>query len=293
MAAATYVKPVGHALLVAPVVPLAFATRSLWSGFARTVMVAGVALALTVPWMIHNAVEHGSFSMSIQSGRTLFNRAFEDDRLPPPTDVAAGRQLQAWLKENPDVRPSSGFHVALLRTGLSTAEADEVQRDLAITAIRRHPIKTARGVFSSVRAMYVDVAQGAGADPLNDQLAARRSLLPRRVTVAGLSVGEALRRAWLLLSLSGIAVILWFVLTDRRRRAAALCVASVWLSVALATAVLHGGQVRYSAALAPLVWLLGSLGVAAITGAIVAAVQSRASPPGPAFSREAGSVIRG
>jgi hypothetical protein len=185
------------------------------------------------------------------------------------------------MSENPDARPSSGFHAELLAAGRSPAEADEIQRELALTAIRRHPFDTGAGVLSSLREMYTDVARGLGSEEFKIQLAARRSLFPRRVTLVGLFAGAGLRRAWWLLSLGGLALALWFVLADARTRVAALAVIAVWLSVACATAVLHGGQIRYSAALAPLVWLLGSLGAAALTQSIVAAVITRREPSAP------------
>ena len=266
IAAATYVKPVGHALLLAPILPLALVTRSLRQTARSAAIVAGVALLLTIPWMARNASLYGSFSMSVQSGATLFARAFETDGLPPPTDRPYGRELRDFQAKNPGVRLSSGFHDELVRRGLDQTKANGVQRDLALTAIRRDPVAVAGGVIDSVVNAYTDVAgdYGQGRKVMDNIVRERPTLVSVELTRTGLGIGEALRGLWFLLSLNGLAGFLWFVGAGRRSRIALASIASVWFSVALATAILHGGTFRYSASLAPLVWLLGSLGAVTV-----------------------------
>jgi 4-amino-4-deoxy-L-arabinose transferase-like glycosyltransferase len=279
IAAAAYVKPVGHALLVAPVVPLALATRSLRATAAGTAVVTAVALVATVPWMVRNAVEHGSFGMSDQSGATLTNRAFELEKLPPPTDKPYGRDLARFIEENPRQRPSSGFRAELEARGLSSAEADEVQRELAVTAMRREPVKVLGGVARSLESAYTSIALGGGDADVDRQLAVDEPAVPRALTEAGVELGQWLRRAWLLLSLGGLATLAALFAGERRARLAIACVAAVWLSVALATAVLHGGRFRYSAALAPEVYLLGSAGLGAAIAFIRRRTAARSATP--------------
>ncbi len=71
LAAACYVKPVGQALVVAPVLPLALATRSVGWTVGGTVLVAAVVVVCILPWMLRNEDRYGELTMSMQSGRTL------------------------------------------------------------------------------------------------------------------------------------------------------------------------------------------------------------------------------
>jgi hypothetical protein len=266
IAAATYVKPVGHALLLAPILPLALVTRSLRRTAAGVAIVAAVVLVLTVPWMARNASLYGSFTMSVQSGTTLFARAFESDKLPPPNNRPYSRELREFQREHPGVRVSSGFHDELMSRGLSSTQADEVQRDLALTAIERDPLTVAGGVVNSVVAGYTNVAgdDSFGREVMDSIVRQRPTLVSAEITKTGLGIGEALRGMWFLISLNGLAVVLWFLAAGRRSRLALICVAATWFSVTLATAVLHGGTFRYSASLAPFVWLFGALGAATV-----------------------------
>jgi hypothetical protein len=266
IAAATYVKPVGHSLILAPIVPLALATRSLRQTVIGAGIVAGIVVVATVPWMARNAAQYGSFTMSAQTGSTLFARVFEHDGLPVPLDRPYGRQLQDLMRQHPDVRPSSGFHDVLRGLGLGATEANGVQRDLALTAFERDPVTVAGGVVDSVAAAYTNVAgdDGHGREVMDTIVEERESAIPSQLTALGLGIGEGLRGLWFLISINGFAAILWFLAAGLRARIAASCVVAVWVSVALATAVLHGGQYRYSASLAPLVWLFGALGGATV-----------------------------
>ena len=264
--AATYVKPVGHALILAPIVPLALATRSLRQTLIGAGIVAGIVLLLTVPWMARNASIYGSFSMSVQTGATLFARVFEKDGLPPPENRPYGRQLREFLQQHPKVRPSSGFHDELTAQGLSQTQANEVQRDLALTALERAPLTVAGGVVNSVATTYTDIAGdfGTGREVMDSIVRERSGAITPQITATGLGIGEALRGLWFLISINGFAAVLWFIAAGRRSRLAGACLVAVWLSIATATAVLHGGAFRYSASLAPMVWLFGVLGAATV-----------------------------
>jgi dolichyl-phosphate-mannose-protein mannosyltransferase len=262
IAAATYVKPVGHALVLAPIVPLALATRSLRQTVVGAAIVAAIVVVATVPWMARNASLYGSFTMSVQSGTTLFARVFEKDRIPLPLDRPYGRQLQDFQRRHPEVRLSSGFNNELRNLGLSATDANGVQRDLALTALEREPLTVAGGVVNSVATAYTDVAgdSGYGREVMDSIVRTRGGTIPSQLTALGLGIGEAFRGLWFLITINGFAVILWFLAAVPRARIAATCVVAAWFCVVLATALLHGGTFRYSASLAPLVWLLGALG---------------------------------
>ena len=258
IACATYVKPVGHALVLAPLLPLALATRSWRPTLKASGAVAAVVALLTVPWMARNDARYGSFTMSAQTGRTLFNRVFERDGLAIPTDSAAGRVAARVRSEHPEQRLSSGVATQLALGGDSEVEAERRMRAVALQAIRREPAKFAAGTLRSTRETFDDVAAGEGETTIaavvtNGPVAAG--------TRIALDVGEPLLVIWRVLALSGLAALLWLGSRSRRTRVAAGAAISVWAAVAVATAVLHGGQFRYAASLAPLTFLLGSAGL--------------------------------
>ena len=272
VALSVYVKPVGQALVLAPLLPLALATRSVRATCMGTGIVLVTVAMATVPWMVRNEVKYGSFTMSAQSGITLFNRVFEDDRLPIPTDLPAGRIAEDFRLAHPDTRLSSGVFTELVRRGASASEAEAMQREMALTAARRSPLEFAEGTLLSTRRVFTDVASG--------EFVTNGSPIPR-LTAVGLSVVEPLRRVWGFLALFGFASALWFFSRGRRTQLAAGALFGVWGSVAVATAILHGGQLRYSAALAPITWLLGSAGLVVAAKASVHVLALGATQPRP------------
>jgi len=259
IACAVYVKPVGHALVLAPLLPLALATRSWRATFAGAALVFVVVGLLTVPWMLRNDIRYGSFSMSAQSGVTLFNRVFERDKLEIPTDQLAGRVAADFQRENPGVRLSAGVSGQLFSRGDTLPEAERKMRAVAIEAIRRSPEKFAAGTVRSTHAIFADVGAGNGAEGMTVFLT-HGAPLPA-LTRFGLGASEPLRAIWFLCALSGLAAALWLGSRSRATRCAAAAAIGVWGSIAVATALLHGGQFRYSASLAPLSFLLGAAGL--------------------------------
>ena len=105
---AAWIKPAGQFLLVAPPLALLFATRSVRPALRGSAVVL-LAMVLTVsPWLYRNLAEYDSPLMSNQGGLTLFNRAFEVDRLPFPEDseyAGLARRVRAE-----DVRTGTRFH---------------------------------------------------------------------------------------------------------------------------------------------------------------------------------------
>lgn len=276
IALAVYVKPVGHALVLAPLLPLALATRSLRATCAGTGIVIAVVVLLTVPWMLRNELRYGSFSMSAQSGVTLFNRVFERDKLEIPTDLRVGRIASEVQRSDPDQRLSASVPRELYKRGATVPEAEREMRAVAIEAIRRSPGQFIAGTVRSVRETFTDVSLGADGGGLTQVMDGRQ--LPT-VTRLGLALSQPLRALWLLCALAGLAALLWFASGNRRTRIAAAAALAVWMAIAAATAVLHGGQFRYAASLAPLSFLLGAAGISVAVKLLLAVVRAGAGRP--------------
>ncbi len=258
IASAAYVKPVGHALVLAPLLALALATRSWRATLLGAGAVAGVVALLTVPWMARNDARYGSFTMSAQTGQTLFNRVFERDNVTIPTDLAVGRLAARQRREHPDERLSSSVAQQLVLGGDTYVEAQAKMREVAVTAARREPGKVAAGALRSTHNVFDDVASGQGEDTIAAFVT--HGELPAATRLA-LGASKPLLTLWRALAVFGFAALLWLMSRSRRTRVAAGAAIGAWGTVAVATAVLHGGQARYSASLAPLTFLLGSAGV--------------------------------
>jgi hypothetical protein len=155
IAVAAYVKPAGQFLVLAAPLGILLATRDLRSTVKGTALV-GIAFAVAVaPWVIRTATHTGQVALSTQGGVTLFNRAFEFDRLPVPTTEPGGpllRRMQIEIEENDGLcvnscivpftridRFSGDSLKELMGRGFSKLEALKIQRRLAVEAIREAP----------------------------------------------------------------------------------------------------------------------------------------------------------
>jgi 4-amino-4-deoxy-L-arabinose transferase-like glycosyltransferase len=266
IACAAYVKPVGHALVLAPLIPLALATRS----WRKTLLGSGVVVAivalLTVPWMARNEARYGSFAMSAQVGQTLFNRVFERDRIEIPTTTRVGRLAAEFQRTHPEQRLSSGVAAELVRRGDTRFEAERKMGSVALEAARRSPATFAAGTARSTYQVYTDVAKGEQTGEAMLTSLVVNGPLPE-LTRAGFHAAGVLQTVWLVLSLGGLAAVAWLLSRSRRTRLAGVVALSVWACIAVGTAVTHGGQFRYSAGLAPLTFLLGAAGLAVVVRA--------------------------
>ena len=267
---ATHLRPVGQWLVFAGPLALAYARPG-----ARRVVVASLVITLTflvtiAPWITRNAIEFGRPTMSVISGDTLFARAFEVDGLPVPTDTENGRIVAARIAAlRPGERPVSVAQEALRRSGLSRLEAIEAEGDLARRAITRSPLVFTHGTFRETSLLVVDARRvGRADDPRNDTFL--RPDQPGSTPVpAGLSrvtwrLSDVVSGAWWLLSLHGLAGVLALLVGSRRSRNAAAALLAVWVTVALGTAIGRGALTRYAIELAPLTWVLGSVGVVVV-----------------------------
>ena len=277
---ATWIKPAGQFLLVAAPIALLFATRGVRPAL-RGSAVALIAMVLTVsPWLYRNIAEFGSPVMSNQGNITLFNRAFEVDRLPFPEDSEYAGLARRVRREDrrTGIRFHESFRVALTEEGLSSREAMAEQGSLALTAIWRHPADYAAGTAEgAVRAVW-DQSQPhhlGEIRPGND--------LPQKFSNGIWRLSTVLVWVWLVASLAGAAAFLLPFRGDERSRKAAVALLTVWLTVMLGTVLGNGQNWRYSLQVAPLYWMLGSAGAVALWGAVLqrARVTARAGSVSP------------
>ncbi len=282
IACAAYVKPIGLVLVLAPVLALALATRSGRATLAGSAAVLLVVALLTVPWMLRNEARYGSFTMSAQTGATLFNRVFEGDGLRIPTDTATGRLAAEVQREHPERRLSSGVTAELLRRGDSRAEAQRKMRAVAIEAVRGSPARYVEGTLAASHRVFADVASGDGENTISTVVT--KGAPAPTVTRIGLAAGALLRVAWLAVAFFGFAAALWFLSRNRATRIATAAAIGVWASVAVATAALHGGALRYSASLAPLTFLLAAAGLVVAVKVALAVIETRPRMTPAAFA---------
>ena len=269
--AAAWLKPAGEVLVIAAPLALLAATRQ-WR--AAGLVVAAMVLTIS-PWLVRNAHDYGLPSMSNQGGQTLFNRVFEVDEIPFPSDSRYAPLAQKVRKEKPP-RFNSAFRVALVRDeGMTTDHAIATEADIALTAIRRHPGTYAVGTFREVGRSAGDMRDDEEPYPVvRPQIHGRP--LPAWLATAPWAVGRVLVDAWWIVTLFGAtALIVPFVGPERSRKAGTVLLV-IGLGVLFGTALSHGALWRYSMQVAPLAWLLGSAGTAALVRLVV--TRTSASP---------------
>jgi 4-amino-4-deoxy-L-arabinose transferase-like glycosyltransferase len=287
LAAATYVKPVGAAAIAGVVLGALAGTRSLRQTALAGAVVAGMMALLLVPWAARNEIAHGHFTLSTQGGQTLFKRVFDVDRRPIPTSTADGRlvaRLKSEKARRRDHRELNSYvSEELQRHGYSPDGAVAVERRVAVTAIEDAPFAYLAATPARVSDFLTDLNSFSYGDATGGENTSgfdpSEKPAPLRLAIqVWFGVGKALSEAWWILSLHVVAGLLILLSWKRRTRVAAAVMASLWLSIALATALSHGGLRRYSAQMAPEAWLLGAAGATLVVGALAAALrQSRDS----------------
>jgi hypothetical protein len=140
-------RPVAEALL--PLLPLALLARErAWQPALRGSVWFGLGLAsLLLPWMVRNALTHGSFSPEGALGQALIGRTVRHDDYRRfyscPTEGAGGQAdgaLRIICEEAMGGEPSGGTISSRVSTelGLSQAETSWLLRQVALEAISRH-----------------------------------------------------------------------------------------------------------------------------------------------------------
>jgi hypothetical protein len=275
-ALATYIKPVGQGLVFAAPIAFALTSRDSRRAIRGAAIVAATMIVLLAPWAVRNAIVNHDFGLTNQLGVTLYNRAFEIEHLPVPIDGPHGplvRQLNGVADKDPALRPSSYVRAELIRHGFSYGEAVEIQRTLAVTAIRRAPatyLKTSiKRVGTSIAEIHTPAASPARLG--------NASAAVRRPAVGLMRVGWRLSDLWWVLTASAFSSLI-LILVPGPPRAAAVALATAPLLVLIVTVLTHGGSYRYSAQAAPELWLLASAGLAFVLRALIREVaRARAS----------------
>jgi len=263
---ATYMKPVGQFLVVAGLLPLALSTRSLKRTLAGSAVVAAGLALVIAPWILRNAAQYGHATLSTQGGQTLFNRAFERDRLAIPTDSAEGRLAQRVADRLPrGHRLNDDVLEAFTASGMTTYEALQAEGRLATQAIRANPgryaVETGRNFWSMVKGPYLSEKD------LGFQLSLAAGEQNRTILARVWSAVSEFSAIWWLLSIQTAASVLLLALGTRRSQLLTASCISVGVPVILGTVLGHGGNLRYSLQLLPMQWLLGSAAIVLVASA--------------------------
>jgi 4-amino-4-deoxy-L-arabinose transferase-like glycosyltransferase len=157
---ASLARPIGLVVAVALLPALLLQPRRPRPRLVRLVPAfLGLALVL-IPWMLRNALVHGSFSADGTGGQTLVGRTMRHDRgfaFENPEDPDLARQRAREI-----MRDGRGGFVSPVRTrvmrdlGLTELEANRLMRDLAVEAIQRQPSYYVLGTLGS----FARLAQG-------------------------------------------------------------------------------------------------------------------------------------
>jgi 4-amino-4-deoxy-L-arabinose transferase-like glycosyltransferase len=283
-AGSAYVKPVGQVLPAAALLGLAVSTRSVRATARGTFVVAAVTAILLIPWVVRNEVAYGLVTLSDQGGQTLFSRMFDVDHARIPTSTADGRLIARIAVERRAREPRTELNDyardALRARGLSDQQAVALEGRVARTAIAAEPLDYAADTGPHVWRALTDVNSFSYADVSGHENSSslrpghRNGLVAVGIDLWFWSV-RVLAMAWWILSLSALSALLVLTLTQRRVRCAAAALIAVWVVVAVATALSHGGHRRYSAQLAPEVWIVGSAGAAIVVQRVAARVRRR------------------
>lgn len=282
--AATWVKPAGQFLLFAAPPALLFATRD-WRRSLKGSLVVALALVATVsPWIVRNAIDFNLVQMSDQGDRTLFYRVFGVGELPIPTDSADGRFVAAAYARTPGQYPAAREHAvneALKHErGKDEDGAGKLERELALTAIARHPLDYAA---DSVRFLGADLEltrSFQGKNALLTELNATQPPFPKLFPRKLWALAHALVALWWVVSLHALAGLLALFTGPSERRRAIAALVSVWLALSLGTVLTHGGLWRYSVQTAPIVFVVGSAGAVIVASAVLARIRGSRPPTG-------------
>jgi 4-amino-4-deoxy-L-arabinose transferase-like glycosyltransferase len=268
---AAYVKPNAQAFVVAAIVPLAVATRSVRRTVAGSAVLAAALLLTVTPWIVRNGAMYGQYSMTSQGGDALYLRAFDQDKLPIPTDTPEGRiaaRIRAQVHAaTPDAGigepPASYTQVAtaLTRRGMTYADAVRIEGRLARTAILRHPVEYATGTVRNIVLLWgLSAYPSRAITHLEEKLTADE--FPRPVALALWGAGGVVGLVWFACALGGLAIAAVFVAGPRDARVVAATFGWVWLVVIVGVAMFNSPAARFAAQVLPQFLLLGAAGAA-------------------------------
>ena len=294
--AAVWVKAAGVFLVAAAPLALLLVTRSPKTTL-RGAAVVTAALVITIsPWLARNWERYGNPHLTVQGGQALFYRVFEVDGTPLPDDSADARfarRVQARIPDGADLYYEF-IRASIRERGQTDDEAFRVERRLALQGVREHPGSYLVGTVRELGqpAGHIRVFRRAVRAARRPR-ANRPPLPPRRDSPGcGAACAGLMDAWWVLTLLTATALIVPFA-GPRERRAAGAALLSVWLCMALGTALSNGSAWRYSIQLAPITWILSTAGAATLAGLLSRRLRARArsaggrSTPAPARPRAA------
>lgn len=294
-AAVTLVRPVGQ-WWVFIVLPFAwFAGATLRQRVVAVGAIAGIYLALLVPWTRVNQQQYGFTGVALGRGLGLFVRAFEVDRLQPatPTMLPEVRDRLDHARAR-GIAPANYVRDMLDRDlQLSAAQTDELLYAFALETIKAQPrtfaVNSARqwliqlggnlgGVSfcSSSRGAYLcsGRTQGHSLDPFPDEPLRDREPV-RELVVSWFRVAYVRMAVVLALALFGLV----WVLDGRRPAGVTALLALTIAYVTLVPAVTQWPQDRYRLPVDPLLFMFAAAGVAGAVVVLRDAITSRCAPP--------------
>ncbi len=293
--AAVWVKAAGVFLVAAAPLALLLVTRSP-KATLRGAAVVTAALVITIsPWLARNWERYGNPHLTVQGGQALFYRVFEVDGTPLPDDSADARfarRVQARIPEGADLYYEF-MRASIRERGQTDDEAFHVEGRLALQGVREHPgsylVGTVREFGQPARHIrwsdrrYELLADLERTDPPYHRAAFRRLW-------GGMS---RLMDVWWVLTLCTATALIVPFAGPRERRAAGAALLSVWVCMALGTALSNGSAWRYSIQVAPITWILATAGAVTLAGLLRGRLRARArsagerSTPAPAHPRVA------
>ena len=288
---AAYVKPVAQCFLLAGVLPLAVATRSL-RATVRGSLVLALALALVVaPWIARNWAVDDRPAMTSVGGMNLYLRVFDYRGVEVPDDTDEGARVAAIERaivargdEPPDGYLAFEVNNELERRGMDEDDAADLQGRVALTAIRRDPLSHLGATLDGVAefAELVPKLSVPGAYPAGEELPRTEVWGARGLAFRVWQLGAGLARVWWVLTLHGLLVLALLFWGRREERAAVAALAGTWLLLATATSIsspVWDGFTRFPAQGAPLMWIACSAALAVAAPAVIAAVRERRRRP--------------
>ena len=267
-AVAAYMRPSGQFLVLAPLLATPLVTKSRRETVRATLVIGATFAVLVAPWIVRNAIEFDTPSMSAVSGDTLFVRAFEVDKLPIPTDTPVGQVANEAAARRGDTRLVTAVTAALQDRGIGRFDTLKAQQTLAETAIARHPWEYTVGTVREVGDLRLDIREVDIGSDVGPHLPN-----PPEYTKSIWDFAGTLGGVWWILSLHMFAGLLVLLAPERRARVIGTAMVAVWLAVALGTALGRGALTRYALELAPLSLVLGSYGAVLVTATLVRALQ--------------------
>lgn len=315
---ATWVKGEGiflaFATPIAGMLTLGCFTRRPTRVLRDSAIVIGVAALAVTPWIVRNDIRYGHRTLSIAGGLEPFNRAFEIDGLPLPTDLPAGRraaEVQANIDANrlvtnadyvkrmgsrlsdyerlafAAVKETGSFNLVnqtylqFRLDGMSDIETYGTQRELAMTAFRRAPLVLVRGTVDRVRGSRTNLRL---LQPYTNELISRvtypRLAWTRVPTQAVWLSGRLLSGAVWVLSFGTLAVLALVFIGSTRARIAAASLLSIWFVKTLGTALISRPEWRYDHQLNVIAWVLVAAGTVLFVSVLRRGLtQMRQAPP--------------